>query len=139
MGRDHPIEKPIILYDGVCNLCSWSVRFIIKRDKENQFLFASLQSEFAQANLPNTLLSNSEVRRSIVLKEEDKIKTKSSAVLTISKHLSGLWPLLYVFMMVPKIIRDWIYDIIAENRYRWFGKKDQCMIPSPELKSRFID
>ena len=138
MGTDHSIEKPIILFDGVCNLCNSSVQFIIKRDKKEQFLFASLQSDYAKEHLPDEL-SDSKALQSIVLKEKDEIKTKSTAALTIARHLSGVWPILYAFMIIPKFLRDWVYDIIAKNRYKWFGKKDQCMIPSPELKSRFID
>lgn len=110
----------------------------MKRDKKEQFLFASLQSDYAKENLPKELSSNSALQ-SIVLKEKDTIKTKSSAALTIAKRLSGLWSMLYIFIIVPKFLRDWVYDIIAKNRYRWFGKKDQCMIPSSEWKDRFID
>lgn len=103
-----------------------------------QFLFASLQSDYAKENLPEEYSGSNELQ-SIVLKEKDTLKTKSTAALTIAKHLSGLWPILYVFIIVPKFLRDWVYDIIARNRYKWFGKKDQCMIPSPELKDRFFD
>lgn len=138
MGTDHSIEKPIILFDGVCNLCNSSVQFVIKRDKKEQFLFASLQSDYAKENLPKELSSNSALQ-SIVLKEKDTIKTKSSAALAIAKRLSGLWSMLYIFIIVPKFLRDWVYDIIAKNRYKWFGKKDQCMIPLSEWKDRFID
>ncbi|WP_420316061.1 thiol-disulfide oxidoreductase DCC family protein [Ekhidna sp.] len=138
MGTDHSIKKPIILFDGVCNLCNSSVQFIIKRDKEEKFLFASLQSGYSKENLPPTLSNESDLQ-SIVLKKGDVIKTKSSAALHISKELSGLWPALYAFIIIPKFIRDWVYDIIAKNRYRWFGKKDQCMIPSPEIRNRFLD
>lgn len=138
MGSNHSIEKPVILFDGVCNLCNSSVQFVIRKDKQQRFLFASLQSEYAKTVLPETL-SNPDDLTSIVLVDGDQIKTKSSAVLTISKSLSGLWPLMYAFMVVPRFIRDWVYNVIATNRYRWFGKKDQCMIPSPELKSRFVD
>lgn len=138
MGTDHSIEKPIILFDGVCNLCNSSVQFIIKRDKKEQFLFASLQSDYAKEQLPDEL-SDSKAFQSIVLKEKDEIKTKSTAALAIARYLSGWWPILYTFIIIPKFLRDWVYDLIAKNRYKWFGKKDQCMIPSPELKSRFID
>ena len=138
MGTDHSIKQPIILFDGVCNLCNSSVQFIIKRDKKELFLFASLQSRYAKENLPDEF-SDETALQSIILKEGDEIKSKSSAVLTITKSLSGLWPLFYVLIVIPKFVRDWVYDIIAKNRYQWFGKKDQCMIPSPELKNRFID
>ncbi|MEQ9009057.1 MAG: DCC1-like thiol-disulfide oxidoreductase family protein [Ekhidna sp.] len=132
------MKQPIILFDGVCNLCNSSVQFIIERDKKELFLFASLQSRYAKENLPDEF-SDETALQSIILKEGDEIKSKSSAVLTITKSLSGLWPLFYVLIVIPKFVRDWVYDIIAKNRYQWFGKKDQCMIPSPELKNRFID
>ncbi|MEO9484088.1 MAG: DCC1-like thiol-disulfide oxidoreductase family protein [Ekhidna sp.] len=138
MGSNHPIAKPVILFDGVCNLCNTSVQFVIDRDKKDQFLFASLQSSYAKEVLPESL-SDSDALQSIVLISKDKIITKSSAALTVAKSLSGLWPMMYLFMIVPRFVRDWIYDIVAKNRYKWFGKKDICMIPSPELKSRFID
>ncbi|WP_421764756.1 thiol-disulfide oxidoreductase DCC family protein [Ekhidna sp.] len=138
MGADHSIEKPVIFFDGVCNLCNTSIQFIIKRDKKNRFLFSSLQSDYAKESLPNTLTEDQDLQ-SIILKKGNAITTKSSAVLIIAKSLSGGWPILYAFTIIPKFIRDWFYDIIARNRYKWFGKKDHCMIPSPELKSRFID
>ncbi len=138
MGSNHPIDKPIIFFDGVCNLCNSSIQFVIKRDVRENFVFSSLQSRNAQKYLPNDL-SSEENLKSIVLKAGDKTFVKSSAVLTIARELPGLWPLLYVFILIPRFIRDWVYDIIAKNRYKWFGKKDQCMIPSPELKRRFID
>ncbi|WP_462251084.1 thiol-disulfide oxidoreductase DCC family protein [Ekhidna sp.] len=138
MGADHTIEKPIIFFDGVCNLCNSSVQFVIKRDKNEKFDFSSLQSDFAKKSLANEDVKADDLQ-SIVLKDGNKILNKSSAALTIAKNLNGLWPALYLFMIIPKFIRDWVYDLIAANRYKWFGKLDECMIPSPELKSRFID
>lgn len=138
MGSNHPIDKPIIFFDGVCNLCNSSIQFIIKRDVRENFVFSSLQSRNAQKYLSDDLSSEKNLK-SIVLKAGDKTLVKSGAVLTIARNLPGLWPLLYVFILVPRFIRDWVYDVIAKNRYKWFGKKDQCMIPSPELKRRFID
>jgi len=137
VGTTDPIEKPIIFFDGVCNLCNASVQFVIKRDKQGKFLFSSLQSEEAEELLPPELVKPGDYQ-SIVLKEGEGIKTKSSAALTIAKHLSGLWPVLYIFMVIPKFLRDSVYDIIARNRYKWFGRKDECTIPSPEFKKRFI-
>lgn len=127
----------IILFDGVCNLCNNTVTFVIKRDRKNRFKFATLQSDVA-----NDLLSgfpdNSPKLDSIVLLDGDKKYSKSSAALRIAKGLSGGYPLLYGFMIIPKFIRDWIYDIIARNRYKWFGKRDSCMIPTPELNEKFL-
>ncbi|MFK7951842.1 MAG: thiol-disulfide oxidoreductase DCC family protein [Ekhidna sp.] len=132
------MTKSIVFFDGVCNLCNSSVQLIIKKDKRQTFQFASLQSEFAKKKLPASLINESELK-SIVLMKGDQFFTKSTAALTIAKMLSGLWPILYIFIIIPKILRDFIYDIIATNRYNWFGKKDQCIIPSKQLKSRFLD
>ena len=132
------VKNPVIFFDGVCNLCNTSVQFIIKRDKADQFRFASLQSEYAQEVLPNDL-TVPEALQSIILRHNGKIMKKSTAALTIAKKLSGGWPLLYAFIIIPKFIRDFIYDLIAKNRYRMFGKKNECMIPTPELKHRFVE
>ena len=128
----------MILFDGVCNLCNSSVQFVIERDKKNTFQFASLQSDFARSTLPQRLVEEEDLK-SIVLYTKEKTLTKSSAVLTVAKSLSGLWPVLYGFMIIPRFIRDGVYDIIAANRYKWFGKKDECMIPTPDMKIKFID
>jgi predicted DCC family thiol-disulfide oxidoreductase YuxK len=128
----------IILFDGVCNLCSGSVQFIIKRDRKRLFKFASLQSELAHQRLQQLgILTHS--FQSIILLKDDRVLQQSDAALEIAKNLNGLWPLFYSFKILPQFIRDGIYAWIAKNRYRWFGKKDSCWIPSPDLKSRFID
>ena len=97
-----------------------------------------MQSQYAKDNLPPDLVHDKALQ-SIVLKNGEEVKVKSSAVLTIAKDLSGPWSLLYIFIIVPRLFRDGIYNLIARYRYSWFGKKDQCMIPSPELKNRFIE
>lgn len=130
-------KDKIILFDGVCNLCNGAVTFIIKRDKNNLFKFATLQRDIAEELLIDKL-SDKELLDSIVLIENGKQYTKSSAALRIAKNLSGAYPLLYIFMVIPKFLRDWVYSIIAKNRYKWFGKKDACMIPTPELKKKFL-
>lgn len=130
-------KDKIILFDGVCNLCNGAVTFIIKRDRKNLFKFATLQSEIAE-ELLIAKLPDKELLDSIVLIENGKQYTKSSAALRIAKNLSGAYPLLYIFMVIPKFLRDWVYSIIAKNRYKWFGKKDACMIPTPELKKKFL-
>lgn len=132
------MTKSIIFFDGLCNLCNSSIQFIIKRDKKGKFSFASLQSKYAKENLPYELIDAGNLQ-SIVYKKGEDIQVKSAAALTISKELSGLWPMLYIFIIIPMSVRDFVYDVIAKNRYKWFGKKDQCMIPSKELKSRFLD
>lgn len=126
-------DNKIILFDGVCNLCNDAVNFVIKRDKTNIFKFATLQSEDAQA-----FGFNPDNMNSIILIDGDKKYSKSTAALHIAKHLSGGFPLLYAFIILPKFFRDWIYDYIAKNRYKWFGKKESCMIPTPELQKKFL-
>lgn len=131
-------EKKIILFDGVCNLCNSCVRFIIKHDKRNQFLFGSLQGKAGQDYLQKFNL-NATVFNSFILIENDKVFTRSKAVLQVVKHLGGIWKLLYVFIILPKFIRDRMYDFVAKNRYKWFGKKEECLMPAAGLQSRFLD
>ena len=130
-------KHPIILFDGVCNLCNNAINFVIKQDPKEIFVFASLQSEIGQQilkkyNLPLQQLS------SFVLLQNDKIYTKSTAAIKVAQQLNGLWKCFYIFNLVPVFIRDGVYNIIAKNRYKWFGKQDACMIPSPQLKQRFL-
>lgn len=126
-------DNKIILFDGVCNLCNDAVTFVIKRDKANIFKFATLQSKHAQI-----FGLESDNMNSIILIDGDKKYSKSTAALHIAKHLSGGFPLLYAFIILPKFLRDWIYDYIAKNRYKWFGKTESCMIPTPELQEKFL-
>jgi predicted DCC family thiol-disulfide oxidoreductase YuxK len=130
-------EKSILLFDGVCNLCNGSVQFVIKRDPKGKFLYAPLQSEVGQALLEKYGLPI-ETMNSVVLVENGNVFTKSDAPLQVSRSLGGFWPLASMFTLVPKFIRDRIYDWIARNRYRWFGKREACMIPTPDLKQRFL-
>jgi predicted DCC family thiol-disulfide oxidoreductase YuxK len=130
-------DQKIILFDGVCNLCNGAVTYIIKRDKNNVFKFAALQSEIGQELISKFNIDTSKVD-SIILIDGEKHYTKSSAALHIAKQLSGAYPLLFGFMVVPKFIRNSVYDYIAKNRYKWFGKKESCMIPTVELKSKFL-
>jgi len=135
-----PKHKYIILFDGVCNLCNNSVNFIIKRDKQNYFLFASLQSDAAkkillQLNAKNYLNSLD----SVLLIKDNVIYTKSSAALYILKNLNFPYSVFFIFIIFPKFFRDFFYDIIAKNRYKWFGKKDTCMIPTKKILDKFIE
>ena len=132
------IRQKIVLFDGVCNLCSSSVQCIIKKDKKNQFLFGSLQGETGRQYLKKFSLPTDNLN-SFVLVENDKLYTRSAAALRILKHLGGAWSLLYGFMIVPEFIRDAVYKLIAKNRYKWFGKKAACWIPAPALKEKFLD
>lgn len=128
---------PIILFDGVCNLCNSSVQFIIKRDKAAKFRYASLQSETGRKILEQFHLPV-DTFNSFVLYQDDKIYTRSTAALRVFSQLKG-WKWVGALSYVPRFIRDGVYNLVARNRYRWFGKKDVCMIPTPELKSRFLD
>lgn len=129
---------PIVIFDGVCNYCSSVVAFIIKRDTRGIFRFAPFQSESAKS-----LLEEYGVREdyldSFILIEDGKLYTKSEAALRLWRRLGGLWSLTYVFVAVPAFVRDAVYDFVARNRYKWFGKKDECMIPGPEVRERFLD
>jgi predicted DCC family thiol-disulfide oxidoreductase YuxK len=129
-------NQGVILFDGVCNLCNSFVQKVIAADKNNYFKFASLQSEAGQ----KLLADNPEFKdlKTIIYLEGDNLYTRSTAALKISRHLNGFWPLLQVGYIFPSVARDGIYNFIAKNRYKWFGKKDQCMIPSPELKEKFL-
>ncbi|RFU63580.1 thiol-disulfide oxidoreductase DCC family protein [Bacillus sp. V59.32b] len=127
----------IVLFDGVCNFCNSSVQFILKKDPEAHYRFGSLQSDIGRELIEKYGLSQS--LNSIVLIENDKSYIKSTAALKISRNLKGGWKLLSILRIIPKPLRDFFYDIIARNRYKWFGKQDSCMLPSPEFKDRFID
>ena len=130
-------KKAIILFDGVCNLCNSSVQFVIKHDNKNQFLFASLQSDASRKLLLQFNYENPKMK-SIVLIENDILSDKSTAALRISKKLVSPWNILYLFIILPKALRDFFYNIIAKNRYRWFGKRDTCILDVGEYKNRFI-
>ncbi|WP_411030631.1 thiol-disulfide oxidoreductase DCC family protein [Spongiimicrobium sp. 3-5] len=132
------IDKKIILFDGVCNLCNGAIQFIIKRDKHDTFRYAALQSEIGQQLVNDRKIDTSKVDSIILIAPGVAYYTKSDAALKIGKEFGGGWKLLGIFEGIPHTIRDWFYDIIAKNRYAWFGKKDACMIPTPELKAKFL-
>lgn len=127
----------IILFDGVCNLCSTAVQFIIERDGEGRFAFASLQSNVGQKLSAEHEIDGTSLD-SIVLIDRGKAYQRSTAALHIARQLDGAWKLLYAGMVFPPFIRDRVYDWIAANRYKWFGEKTECWIPTPELRSRFL-
>ena len=129
-------EHPVILFDGICNFCNGSVNFLIKLDKQARLRFSPLQSEFGQVMLKFEELPA--VPESFILVVGDKWYLKSSAALKIFEFLPWYWKWTQVFWLVPKFIRDSIYEYISRNRYKWFGKKDQCMIPTTEVKKRFL-
>lgn len=128
----------IVLFDGVCNLCNSTVQFIIKRDTHNQFKFSSLQSEYGQNFLKERNLDTSDFKSIILYEPEVAYYTKSTAALKIAQNLGFPYNLLSVFLLIPSFIRDWIYSLISKYRYHLFGKKDSCMVPTPENKRKFI-
>ncbi len=130
-------KEAIILFDGVCNLCNSSVQFVLKHDNKNQFLFASLQSDAAR-NLLLQFNRENDKMMSLVLLEDDRFYEKSTAALRIGKKLRAPWNFLYFFIIIPKAIRDLVYNFIAKNRYKWFGKRDSCLTYNGEYKNRFI-
>ena len=135
MGSDYQI----VFYDGLCNFCHSSVRLILRNDPNGHFKFASLQSDFAKQKLPIYLTT--ENFQSLVLFNisDTKIQLKSDAALSITSKLSGWWSLLSIFKILPKSLRDTLYHYIAKNRYKWFGKRESCMLPDEVQRDRFID
>lgn len=127
----------IVLFDGVCNLCNQAIDFVMQNDPKGHFKFGALQEENTQE-----LLKEYEVDKnyldSIVLVRKNRIYYKSRAALEISRKLKGLWPLLYIFILIPNFLRNPLYDWIARNRYKWFGKKETCRLPTPQEKDRFL-
>jgi len=131
-------NSPVILFDAVCNLCNSAVQYVIRHDAKAVFKFASLQSNVGQQLLQQHGLSQKQFN-SFVLIENDKAYTKSTAALRVAKKLNGPVKISFVFIIVPYFIRDWVYEFIAANRYKWFGKQESCMVPSPNLKQRFLN
>jgi predicted DCC family thiol-disulfide oxidoreductase YuxK len=129
---------PVILFDGVCNLCHGSVRFVIERDPHGHFQFAPLQSETA-TTLIGGLADPVAMPDSIVLVDDEHLYVRSTAALRIARRLRFPWPLLWGVMAVPRPLRDWVYDVIARHRYGWFGKRDTCMVPTKEIRDRFLE
>ena len=129
----------VVFFDGVCNLCNWSVDFIIKRDPKGVFKFASLQSDVAQRLLKQQQAVVDNGMRTIVLLKNDRLYYRSDAVLEICRDLSNPWPLLSTFKVIPRFIRDAVYRLISRNRYRWFGQKDTCRVPTVEEQLRFLE
>ena len=130
--------RPVILFDGVCNLCTGSVRFVIGRDARKQFRFASLQSPVAE-KLVGAQGRDGDRLESVVLVVGERTYRKSTAALLIARRLDGLWPVLAVFLLVPRPLRDAVYGWIGKRRYRLFGKREVCWKPRPELAERFLD
>jgi predicted DCC family thiol-disulfide oxidoreductase YuxK len=131
-------DKKIVFFDGVCNLCSGAVQFILKRNKSKNILFASLQSKIGQQMLIQYALPLNNFS-SFVFLENGILNQQSTGALKTTKYLDAAWPLLFVFIIVPPFIRNAVYNWISKNRYKWFGKKTECWLPTNDLKERFLD
>jgi predicted DCC family thiol-disulfide oxidoreductase YuxK len=129
---------PILLFDGVCNFCAWSVRFVIDRDPQQVFRFASLQSDSGRRLLSEHGL-DADAIDSVILIEDGRAWRESDAALRVCRHLRAPWSWLWLLRVLPRFLRDAIYRFIARNRYRWFGKMESCMIPTPEIRARFLE
>ncbi|MCI2228138.1 DCC1-like thiol-disulfide oxidoreductase family protein [Polaribacter sp. MSW13] len=136
---DFPKNKKIILFDGICNLCNDSVLKVIKFDKKNNFVFAPLQSKTGQAITKHLKIDTSKIDSIILYEPGISYDIKSTAALKIMNDFGGFWFLSKLFWIFPETFRNLIYNYIAKNRYKWFGKKESCMIPTPELKAKFLD
>lgn len=131
-------EKNILLFDGVCNLCNGTVNWLIDHDPEGKLYFCSLQSEQGQAILEKHGLEKTSFQ-SVIFVKKNTFYQKSDAALEVLETLGGFWKILYFFKIVPAFVRNYFYDLIAQNRYLWFGKSEACRIPTPELKKRFME
>jgi predicted DCC family thiol-disulfide oxidoreductase YuxK len=131
------IEHAILLFDGECNLCNHAVQFVIPRDPRDYYRFAALQSEAGKQILKQYQLSPTEMN-TVILIQNGKLYTKSSAALKLARNLNRLWPLVYLLIIIPSFLRDPVYDWIARNRYKWFGRREFCIMPTPEMKSKFL-
>ena len=136
---EYPQDKKIILFDGVCNLCNSAVQYVIRHDKKDVFRFATLQGPTGLQFIHERQIDTSKIDSIILVDPGIAYYVKSSAAIKIGREFGGGYKLLAIFEWLPRGFRDWIYDLIAKRRYRWFGKKETCMIPTPELKIKFLD
>ncbi|MCD2258960.1 thiol-disulfide oxidoreductase DCC family protein [Psychroserpens luteolus] len=133
-----PKHKQLILFDGVCNLCNSSIQYVIKHDKKDLFMFAPLQSSIGTQIINEFKIDTTKTDSILLYSNENGLSSRSTAALKIAMHLGFPRHLLVIFYIVPAFMRNWVYDYIAKNRYKWYGKKDECMIPTPELKAKFL-
>ncbi len=133
------MQKKIIVFDGVCNLCNSSITQVIERDKNNQYVFASIQGETGKKLIKERDINTDLIDSIILIDPGVAYYTKSTAAIKVIKSFGGIYSLFGVFEYLPESIRDAVYDYIAKNRYKWYGKKNACMIPTPELKDKFLD
>jgi len=139
MMNQLPKHKKLILFDGVCNLCNSTVQYVIKHDKKDKFRFAPLQSEIGKSIIKKYNIDPVKTDSLLLYSNQNGLQVKSTAALHIAKHLGFPNSIMAVFLLVPTFIRNGVYDYIAKNRYTWYGKKEACMIPTPELKAKFLD
>lgn len=137
--KEIPKNKKIILFDGVCNLCNDSVLKVIKNDTKNTFLFTALQSDSGQEIINHLKIDISKIDSIILYEPGISYDIKSTAALKIMNDFGGFWKITQIFWVLPETFRNVVYGFIAKNRYKWFGKKESCMIPTPELKAKFLD
>lgn len=137
--RQLPNDKHIILFDGVCNFCNDSIRFIMKRDKNDLYRYASLQSDLGNTLTSERGINTENVDSIVLIQPGEAYYIKSDAALEISKNMTGLYPALSILLFLPRGFRDFFYDFIAKNRYNWFGKKETCPMPSPEEQDKFLE
>jgi predicted DCC family thiol-disulfide oxidoreductase YuxK len=133
-----PIDKKIILFDGVCNLCNASVQLIIRKDKKDIFRFVALQSELGKKILNHIGVNTNSIDSILLYEPGNAYYYKAEAVLKIATSLGGFYNLLVIFKIIPNVVSNYFYDFVATNRYKWYGKKESCMMPTPELKAKFL-
>lgn len=131
-------DRPILFFDGVCNLCNRWIQFVIKNDRKKQIVFASLQSKFGREAQEELRQRKGAVPDSLLLYYNNKFYTRSSAALKTAQLMGGTWQVFAVGFILPGFIRNGIYNWVSRNRYKWYGKRDECMIPTPELSARFL-
>jgi predicted DCC family thiol-disulfide oxidoreductase YuxK len=136
---DLPVGKKIILFDGLCNLCDASVQFVIKHDTGDQFRFVALQSDLGQKIVAHIGVNTKNIDSVLLYEPGVAYYYKSNAALQIARNLGGLFHMGTVFRIIPTTLRNALYDYVAKNRYSWYGKKQHCMIPTPELKAKFLE
>lgn len=132
-------NKKLVLFDGVCNLCNATVVYIIERDKKDEFRFAPLQSKIGQQVIDKYNIDTSKIDSILLYSNDAGLSYRSTAALKIANGLGFPQNLMTVFFIIPPFIRNWVYDYVAKNRYKWYGKKESCMIPTPELQSKFLE
>lgn len=131
--------KPVILFDGVCNLCNHAVDFVLRHEAAPDFLFAASQSPAGRRLMEQAGVTADDVARSIYVIEDDRVSSKSTAVLRIARRLRFPWSLAGGLLIIPRPLRDWCYGVIARNRYRWFGRREACRLPTKEERDRFLE